>query len=52
MVQTEAPKVGETILKRENIHMYFGKVAALAGVDIEVKKGEIHSIIGPNEYLF
>jgi branched-chain amino acid transport system ATP-binding protein len=48
MVQTEAPKVGETILKLENIHMYFGKVAALAGVDIEVKKGEIHSIIGPN----
>ena len=39
---------GETILKLENVHMYFGRVAALAGVDLEVKKGEIHSIIGPN----
>ncbi len=38
----------ETILKLENVHMYFGRVAALAGVDLEVKKGEIHSIIGPN----
>ena len=39
---------GDTILKLENIHMYFGKVAALAGVNLEVRKGEIHSIIGPN----
>ncbi len=39
---------GETVLKLENVHMYFGRVAALAGVDLEVKKGEIHSIIGPN----
>jgi branched-chain amino acid transport system ATP-binding protein len=38
----------ETILKLENVHMYFGRVAALAGVNLEVKKGEIHSIIGPN----
>ena len=38
----------ETNLKLENVHMYFGRVAALAGVSLEVKKGEIHSIIGPN----
>src|SRR5512139_911102 len=38
----------DTILKLEKVHMYFGRVAALAGVDLEVKKGEIHSIIGPN----
>ncbi len=38
----------DTILKLEDVHMYFGKVAALAGVSLEVKKGEIHSIIGPN----
>lgn len=36
------------LLRLEDIHMYFGKVAALAGVDLEVRKGEIHSIIGPN----
>ena len=48
MVQAEDLEKGETILKIDNVHMYFGKVAALAGVDLEVKKGEIHSIIGPN----
>ena len=41
-------KEGDTLLKLENIHMHFGKVAALAGVDLVVKKGEIQSIIGPN----
>ncbi len=39
---------GEVLLKLENIHMFFGKVCALAGVDLEVRKGEIHSVIGPN----
>ena len=39
---------GEPILRLKDVHMYFGQVAALAGVDLEVKKGEIHSIIGPN----
>ncbi len=48
MVQGGGLKEGETILKLEDVHMFFGKVAALAGVDLEVKKGEIHSIIGPN----
>lgn len=48
MVQVEGMKGGETLLKLEDVHMYFGKVAALAGVSLEVKKGEIHSIIGPN----
>jgi len=47
MAQTEEIK-RETILKLQNVHMYFGRVAALAGVDLEVRKGEIHSIIGPN----
>jgi branched-chain amino acid transport system ATP-binding protein len=48
MYQAGEVREGETLLKIENIHMYFGRVAALAGVDLEVKKGEIHSIIGPN----
>jgi branched-chain amino acid transport system ATP-binding protein len=49
-VMTFAPAAqeNETILRLENIHMFFGRVAALAGVDLDVKKGEIHSIIGPN----
>jgi branched-chain amino acid transport system ATP-binding protein len=48
MVQPGVQKEGDTILKLEDVHMYFGTVAALAGVNLEVKKGEIHSIIGPN----
>lgn len=39
---------GDVILKLENIQMAFGKVQALNGIDLEVRKGEIHSIIGPN----
>ncbi|WP_051184525.1 ABC transporter ATP-binding protein [Desulfatiglans anilini] len=48
MVQVGELKEGDTLLKLEDVHMHFGKVAALAGVNLEVKKGEIHSIIGPN----
>jgi len=48
MVQGGGLKEGETILKLENVHMFFGKVAALSGVSLDVRKGEIHSIIGPN----
>lgn len=48
MAQARDMNEGDTILKLEDVHMHFGKVAALAGVDLEVKKGEIHSIIGPN----
>jgi branched-chain amino acid transport system ATP-binding protein len=48
MVQGGGLKEGETILKLEDVHMYFGRVAALAGVNLNVRKGEIHSIIGPN----
>ena len=40
--------LGETLLKLEDVHMHFGKIAALVGVNLDVKKGEIHSIIGPN----
>jgi branched-chain amino acid transport system ATP-binding protein len=28
--------------------MYFGRVGALIGIDLDIQKGEIHSIIGPN----
>ena len=48
MAQARDINEGDVILKLEDVHMYFGQVAALAGVDLEVKKGEIHSIIGPN----
>lgn len=44
----EADQRGPVMLKVDEIHMYFGKVAALSGVSFDVREGEIHSIIGPN----
>jgi branched-chain amino acid transport system ATP-binding protein len=35
-------------LKVQNLHMAFGGVQALLGINFEVKRGEIFSIIGPN----
>ena len=43
-----ADQLGPVMLKVEEIHMYFGKVAALSSVSFNVRQGEIHSIIGPN----
>jgi len=39
---------GDVLLELEDVHMYFGRVGALAGISLEVRKGEIHSIIGRN----
>ena len=36
------------ILKADNLFKSFGKVQALAGVDISVRPGEILGILGPN----
>jgi ABC-type polar amino acid transport system ATPase subunit len=38
----------EPIIKIENIHKRFGKVHALRGVNLEVKKGEVVVIVGPS----
>jgi branched-chain amino acid transport system ATP-binding protein len=38
----------DVLLELDDIHMFFGRVGALAGVSLQVRKGEIHSIIGPN----
>jgi branched-chain amino acid transport system ATP-binding protein len=48
LVASNELKEGDVLLDIEDIHMYFGKVAALAGVSLKVRKGEIHSVIGPN----
>jgi branched-chain amino acid transport system ATP-binding protein len=39
---------GDVLLELKDVHMSFGKVAALAGVNLQIRKGEIHSVIGPN----
>lgn len=36
------------MIKVANIHKYFGQLQVLKGVDLEVNKGEIVSIIGPS----
>lgn len=38
----------ETILRTENLSKSFGALQAVLNVDLNVKKGTIHSIIGPN----
>jgi len=48
VVQFNEVQEGEVLLELEDIHMYFGRVGALAGISLKVRKGEIHSVIGPN----
>lgn len=36
------------ILSTTGLSMYFGGLAALKGLDVTVRKGEIHGLIGPN----
>ena len=48
MVVSKEIKEEEILLELEDIHMFFGKVTALAGVTLKIRKGEIHSVIGPN----
>jgi len=48
LVKPNELREGDVLLALEDVHMYFGRVGALAGVSLEVRKGEIHSIIGPN----
>ena len=38
----------KVLLELRDVHMHFGKVTALSGVNLQIRKGEIHSVIGPN----
>ena len=40
--------MAETMLKIDNIHVYYGAIHALKGVSLEVRKGEIVTLIGAN----
>lgn len=41
-------KVGHPLLKITDLHKHFGGVRAIDGVNLEVGKGEIVAVIGPN----
>src|SRR5258705_2423379 len=38
----------ELMLELKNVHTYYGRIHALQGVSIEVRKGEIVTLIGAN----
>ena len=40
--------MSETLLKVENLHVYYGMIQALKGISFEVSRGEIVSLIGAN----
>ena len=40
--------MSDTLLSVHGVETYYGNIRALAGVDVEVKKGEIVSLIGAN----
>ena len=43
-----APTTGEVILKVDNVHTFYGSIEALKGISIEVREGEIVTLIGAN----
>src|ERR1700744_6718564 len=51
--QAQAPVIapdtsGDTILALENVSKFFGKVIALSGVTLRLKRGEVHCLLGDN----
>lgn len=48
LVESNPVNTGEVLLELKDIHMSFGKVAAVAGVSLTIRRGEIYSVIGPN----
>ncbi len=43
-----ADPADKILLSVEDLHLSFGGIKALQGIDLAVRQGEIHSIIGPN----
>ncbi|MFL6240377.1 MAG: ATP-binding cassette domain-containing protein [Actinomycetes bacterium] len=39
---------GTVLLRARDVRMHFGAVAALDGVDLDVRAGEVHALVGPN----
>ncbi len=41
-------RVASSAITLENIALHFGGVRAIDGLDLEIKSGEVHGLIGPN----
>ena len=39
---------GDTLLKLDNVHTYYGQIHALQGISMEVRRGEVVTLIGAN----
>ncbi|HKR45236.1 MAG TPA: ATP-binding cassette domain-containing protein, partial [Paraburkholderia sp.] len=48
MSDTTNTATDDTILALENVSKYFGKVIALNGVTLRLKRGEVHCLLGDN----
>ncbi|MBM3534222.1 MAG: ABC transporter ATP-binding protein [Alphaproteobacteria bacterium] len=48
MTATGGRRIGDVLLKVEDISLSFGGVRALSGVSFDIRKHEIRAIIGPN----
>ncbi|HET7029869.1 MAG TPA: ABC transporter ATP-binding protein [Candidatus Limnocylindrales bacterium] len=43
-----APEAAETVLELKDVQTYYGRIRALQGVSLEVRRGEIVTLIGAN----
>jgi len=48
MTAVTAPAATEVVLRLSDVHTYYGAIHALQGIDIEVRRGEIVTLIGAN----
>jgi branched-chain amino acid transport system ATP-binding protein len=47
-IRTDGRGRGEVILKLDNVHTFYGSIEALKGISIDVREGEIVTLIGAN----
>src|SRR4051794_17763155 len=43
-----ATDAGDVLLKLENVNTYYGRIHALQGIDLDVRRGEIVTLLGSN----
>ena len=42
------PSTHDTILELDNVSKFFGKVIALSGINLKLRRGEVHCLLGDN----